>query len=100
MFMNILGLTPGNWIVIGGIWSWFDPDDGNSMGFIFGSPRVPAARSVELPSQITDPAVEEARRKEQVAMQKRRGFGAQLLTGGEGVTTQPTVREARLFGSG
>jgi hypothetical protein len=67
------------------------------MSFL-ASPKVPAAQPLPAPPAITDPEVEAARKREQEANRRRKGFGAQLLTGGQGVTTAANVNQARLFG--
>jgi len=46
---------------------------------------MPPPQPVQPAPQVSDPAVEEARRRELVMAGKQKGRSATLLTGGEGV---------------
>lgn len=67
----------------------------------FLSPNVPAVPPVTPPVSRTDPAVEEARRRELLAERKRVGRQAQILTGdgtATGLAGPATVVRPTLLG--
>lgn len=69
------------------------------MGALFSGPPDPPALPAPTPAPTaTDPAVEEARRKELIIATKTRGRAATLLTGGEGDTAEAPVQTKRLLG--
>lgn len=65
------------------------------MGGVFKKPKTPKVEKPVAPS-TEDPAIEEARRAEQLAQQKARGRAATLLTGADGDTAEPTVQRRQL----
>ncbi len=68
------------------------------MGAIFSSPKAPDLPAPEPVPTAADPAVEEARRKELLASQKKRGSQAAILTSGDGDTSAAPVQTKRLLG--
>jgi len=58
----------------------------------------PPIPPVQEPPELTDPAVEEARRKERELLRRRRGRGSTILTGGLGVTEAAPVARKTLLG--
>lgn len=69
------------------------------MSSLFSSPKIPAPQPLPEPPSVTDPAVEEARRKELAAASARQGRRATLLTGGDGVAEPASLGgRTRLLG--
>lgn len=66
------------------------------MGFFI--PQTPKPVAPPAPPQITDPEVEEARRRARLAEQKRRGRASTILTGGSGLGQDPSVARKNLLG--
>jgi len=68
------------------------------MTSLFSSPKPPPLPPIPPLPKITDPAVEEAKRKARLAAQKRRARGGKtILTSGLGdVSEAPVVRKTLL----
>jgi hypothetical protein len=67
----------------------------DSMG---GSPS-PAPIVIPAAPTLSDPAVTNAARQEQLNAARARGRGATIITGGQGTTTAPATQSKVLFGS-
>ncbi len=69
------------------------------MGSIFSPPKPKAPPPPPPPPDpATDPAIEEARKREREAAKRRRGRQATILTSGLGDTGDPRVQQPTLLG--
>lgn len=65
------------------------------MSGFFGAPKMPAQTP---PPTLEDPAIAQARAKEQQAALKAKGRAATVITGGEGDTSEAPIQRKRLLG--
>jgi len=65
--------------------------------FAFGGSNPAVAPAPVLPT-VTDPEVEEAKRKERELALRRKGRSTTLLTGPAGLTDDPTSQKKTLLG--
>ena len=68
------------------------------MGGIFSSPSLPAPPPTPAAPTREDPAVADARRKEQQLATKAKGRRSTLLTGGEGDSSDANLAKKTLLG--
>lgn len=69
------------------------------MSIFGGGPKTPPVETPKPPPQLNDPAIEDARRREQEAARKAKGRSSTMLTGGLGVTAAAPVARPTLLGS-
>ena len=69
------------------------------MASLFSTPKPPPLPPPPPLPKITDPAVEEAKRKARLAAQKRRGRGGKtILTSGLGDVSEAPIQRKTLLG--
>lgn len=69
------------------------------MASLFSAPKPPPLPPLPPLPKITDPAVEEAKRKARLAAQKRRGRGGKtILTSGLGDASEAPIQRKTLLG--
>lgn len=69
------------------------------MTSLFSTPKPPPLPPLPPLPKITDPAVEEAKRKARLAAQKRRGRGGKtILTSGLGDVSEAPIQRKTLLG--
>lgn len=68
------------------------------MGFLGGGSSPPKVEPFVPPPVIEDPAIEEAKRRERERLKRKRGRGASILTGPQGVLEPATTGRKTLLG--